>query len=232
MARALLLWTLLALVLSSCNASSHQREGAALRSASLEELDLTSVIDGSKILWTGQDQSHTGPFMNWKIPHQPTAFDSLPKAQKMQLGGWVTPGKAQIEMLATFMDYREYERARGFAPKSAAEIVDRILSNNPKVTYQGLLESKPDTLPGWFYELTNPVTGRLYASFDGSIPEPGGIIIHRLSDAADATRAYAGRPGAELFGQPRFTLGYEVILHDIDPAKVLDTAVVLLDSRQ
>lgn len=218
------------LFVSACNNSS-KANVTANQPVSVEMKDLSSIIAKAPVLWTSFYQDPEGPPMNWRLPLQPSEFDSLTKAQKMQIGGWIAPGDARIEMLATFSTYREYERDQGHAPSSGADIVDWILSNNPNITYHDLLVSASDSLPGWFYELTNPVTGKLYASFDGTVPEPGGIKIRKLTDANDAQRAFAGRPGSDLYGKPPYTLGYEVILFDTNPTKVLDTAVVLLAAK-
>jgi hypothetical protein len=152
----------------------------------------------------------------------------LPKEQQLQLGGYIAPNGKYVDIGWMLTTIDRFEKDFGRRPSSGLEIVEWIADRSPTLnSVDDLTTLSPEAMPKWFYKFVNPQTGKLYRSFDGSVPEPGGVKFRDFVNAEDCKRAFAGRPGADHFTKPNCVGGCEVIVYDKDPSKVLDTATTL-----
>jgi hypothetical protein len=226
----LIRFLLVALLVTSCSIHSNSRATSSDISESLSSRNVSKALADCKPLWTNPNLDVNGPLLNWNLAHSGNGFDFLTHGQQLQLGGWISPIGGRVELLQTLLAWRALEKANGRAPHSGAEYISWLFAKNPDL--QRFPTMAPKSLPGLYYVMVNPQTGKLYSSFDGSVKEPGAVIFHKLTSNEDAKRAFASRPGADLFAQPQYNEGYEIVVYGENPDKVLDTAVVLTDKRK
>jgi hypothetical protein len=189
--------------------------------------DYTGVIAASKPVAesTGPLSGNHHVTLNWKRTQHEASLAQLTEGQKRQLIGWEAPNGEQSNLFLTLMNYLLYSEENGIAPRNGEELLSWNLQRTVHDKVLNLDQLGAEAMPIGFYQAFNPQTGKLYESFDGSVPEPGGVRFHKLVDAADAKRAFAGRPGWERFEIAG--IGYEIVVMDATGSSVLDSAVVL-----
>jgi hypothetical protein len=188
-------------------------ESKSKQPGNIFERDFSGVIIRCK--------TYDNPFdLNWKHANSSAGLNKL---QDMQINGWQAPNGEHPDLFGVFMMYQQFSRQQGRPPKDGAELYLFLLAMEKRAS-TGLETVRVTKLPGGTFELVNPQTGRFYGAFDGLTPEPGGLEFHRITDADDALRAFAGRPGGEGF--TKMDIGYELIVRGSDGRTRLDTACV------
>lgn len=192
----------------------------------LTERDFSAALENCRPMWVDSVTNPDTPPLNWNLAEGP-GLGQLPWEQQLQLGGYVAPNGRKIDVGWTFVSYDSFRTEHGRPPSSGLEIVEWLTTNSLHLQGVDLCQLSPEDLPMWFFNFINPQTGKLYSSFDGSIPEPGGLRFRKFADAEDCKRAYGERDGWQLYTKPGYIGGYEIIVSDSDPSQVLDTAIIL-----
>lgn len=183
----------------------------------------------------------TAPFWKHMEMRNTAQFSQLTHWQQAQLAGWIVPGGGiysevippdgrAVNASDTFMHYLMFETDYGRPPLDAADILDKNFGLMPtgraQEEFESILRGDPTTLPRYIHNLINPQTRKLYASFDGSVPEPGGLIFRKVSDIEEARQVLGEHAGLIT---ERFAGAYEVKLQGTKPGEILDTGFMLLN---
>jgi hypothetical protein len=179
----------------------------------------------------------TIPFWNLMEMKNQAQFNSLSHFAQMQLAGWIVPkGNAGSNALIpadgepiscgdTFFTFLRHAD-KGSVPKNAVDIMDQIFfldgPERAKARFELLMNGKPEEYPKFFLSLINPQTMRLYASFDGSVFEPGGLIFRKLKDVEEA-RQVLGKHGQDNLIREGFAEAWEIKIQGAKPGEILDT---------
>jgi hypothetical protein len=170
-------------------------------------------------------------------------FYQLTPWQQLQLAGWIIPAGGYVNTVVpssgrpittadTFMLYRHFVMEQGRPPIDAADIFDKSLSlmssAEAKEHFETIFRGDPTKLPNYFLSLINPQTMQLYASFDGSIHEPGGLIFRKI-ETIDEAREMVASHNAQGLVTERYAGAYEVKVQGPKPGEILDSGFIIMN---